>query len=94
MAMDATTSTSGCDYRMLCEALEESNELLQEENQRLKTRNRVLMSLKSQLRRKIEALMVEKDQLFLLLCAEPASQPATAVSQADGFTDVEDNPLD
>lgn len=57
----------------LVEALQESNDLLQEEVDRLRNRNRVLMTVKSQLRRKIEDLSKEKDSLFLSMCQDDSS---------------------
>lgn len=58
------------DYKELSDALQESNELLQEEVTRLRNRNRVLMAVKSQLRRKIEDIIKEKDSLFLSMCQD------------------------
>lgn len=59
----------------LQDALQESNDLLQEENRwlreenlRLKNRNRVLMSIKSQLRQKVVSLIQRGDEMFATIC--------------------------
>jgi hypothetical protein len=58
---------SGTNYKLLAEALEESNESLQEDNDRLRNTSRILRKVVSTLRRKLEETMSHSDELMVAL---------------------------
>lgn len=68
-------------HSLLVAGLEESNELLQEENSRLRNSNRILRTINSQLRKQL-MIQHENDEQFKAFCSEPYLEAATeAVAQ-------------
>lgn len=61
---------SGTNYKMLADALEESNESLQEDNARLRNTNRILRKVVRVLRATVQGNQDQADKLMVMLDAE------------------------